>query len=246
MLYVPQKLDLTNVTIAVIDTVCHELTRMAVEKCKSNAKFGGIRIFSDRDMGPDTVRVSLSSFDEAMQFSLYELPNYLDTSHVMFMHWDSWIIDPGMWRKEFLECDYIGAPWWYKDGLNVGNSGFSLRSVRLMKYLTKHKDRFPPGDMEDSVLCRQYRPILEKEGFTWASEELATEFSFERKRPAIDSRHFGFHGAFNFPFVCSYEELNEIMAIARKNPYLQKNGMLDEIYGIWAARYGVAYGISRG
>jgi len=114
-----------------------------------------------------------------------------------------------------------------------------------MKYISARPQDFPLVMPEDDVLCRKYRPQLEADGFKWASEDLAQDFSFERKRPAIDSRSFGFHGAFNWPFVLSYEELNERMAIAKQIPYMQSNGMLNEIYGIWVARWGFAAGIHR-
>ena len=47
---------------------------------------------------------------QAGAFTTYEVPRYIRTSHAMFIHWDSWIVDPSMWRPQFLDCDYIGAP----------------------------------------------------------------------------------------------------------------------------------------
>lgn len=232
-------LSLPDVTLISIDTVCHALTRMAIAECTSRANFGDIKIFTDR-AGADTIHIEpFTSQLEAGLFTTYELPKLIKTSHCLFIHYDSWIIDPGMWRDEFLEYDYIGAPWWHKDGQgNVGNSGFCLRSTKLMNYIADHKDEFPMKMPEDVVLCREYRHRLPQ--FTWAPDNVAQDFAFERVRQGIGSRHFGFHGLFNWPFVLSYEEFNERLAIVLKTPYLMNNPVLNELAGIWYSRWGYA------
>ena len=132
-----------------------------------------------------------------------------------------------IWRSEFLSFDYIGPPWWYKDGLNVGNSGFNLRSKRLMDFLVQHRDTFPMRHPEDEVLCRRYRPFLENIGsFNWASEAAASDFAFERS--GYTGAHFGFHGTFNSPRVLEFDRLVERIKIAERGEYVRATGMLDE------------------
>jgi len=229
-------LELPDVTLISIATVCHDLTTMAIKECVSKVNFGDVRVYSDKDIWPGTYQIEpFSDLTKAGQFTVYELPYKITTSHALFIHYDSWVLDTGMWDNDFLKYDYIGAPWWYTDGLNVGNSGFCIRSVALMKHIAENPDMFPMVMPEDGYLCRQYRTKMPQ--FIWATQEAAERFSFERVRKAIDSRHFGFHGLFNWPFVLGYEAFNERMALARKTPYLQNNSMIKEVdmlwYGVW-------------
>jgi hypothetical protein len=220
-------LDLPEVTLVAINTVCHELTDMAVADCMRHANFGDVKVFTDNVRNQHCIYIpKFENLTQAGQFSTYELPKYFKTKHVLFIHWDSWIIDPGMWNPEFLDYDYVGAPWWYEE-LNVGNSGFCLRSTALLRFLADNSEQFPMMMPEDHALCRKYQ--LELPQFKWAPEKLAIDFSFERSRPAIDSRHFGYHGMFNWPFILPPDKLAERMVIARNDPYVQKSGMIEEI-----------------
>ena len=126
----------------------------------------------------------------------YHAPEHVETSHALTIQWDSGIVSPAQWSDEFLGCDYVGAPWgWHGDAHEVGNGGFSLRSRRLMQYVAEHRETFPLGHPEDDVLCRRYRPELERAGFRWASERSGVALFIRadrlfRTRPALRlSRH---------------------------------------------------------
>lgn len=220
-------LQLPDVTLVSIDTVCHHLTMMAIEDCTRHVKFGDVKIFSDMEGSSAIPIPSFSDHYQAAAFALYSVPKHVKTKFLMFIHWDSWIIDPSMWRDDFLDYDYIGAPWWYSDGFNVGNSGFSIRSKALMDYISDNKEEFPLKMPEDAVLCREYRRKLPQ--FTWAPEKTAHDFAFERSRASTDSRHFGFHGIFNWPAVLPPDRLAERMNLARQNEYIRNSGMLDMV-----------------
>ena len=227
-----EKADLSKVTLVCIDTVCHDLTIMAIDDCMSKATFGDVKVFSNKNIWHDTVIIDeFANLTEAGNFTVNEVPKHIKTDFVLFIHWDSWIIDSGMWKPEFLAYDYIGAPWWYKDNFNVGNSGFCIRSKELIDFLARNKEEFPLKMPEDHVLCRQYQKQMPQ--FRWASTKIAQEFSFERVRPAIDSRHFGFHGIFNWPFVLAPDQLAKRMQLARQNQYLKDSGMLIQINHVW-------------
>ena len=231
------RLELPDVTLVSVDTVCHDLTTLAIEDCTRHVKFGDVKRFTDMERCEGSIYISsFSTLEEAGAFTAYTLPKYIKTKFALFIHWDSWIIDPAMWCDEFLKYDYIGAPWWYKDGFNVGNSGFHIRSKALMDFLASNGKDFPLTMPEDAVLCRQYQPLLPQ--FTWAPEELASKFAFERSRPSIESRHFGFHGMFNWPFVLTPERLAERMSLAKANPYVRKTGMLRELDLTWFNLWG--------
>ena len=229
-------LEIPNVTLCCAFTLAHELHLMAVNDCLEYIKFGDVKIFSDPEIYPNTIKIGPFTDGTAFgEFVLNDIPYKIKTSHVLFIQWDSWVIDPDMWNDKFLQYDYIGAPWWYKDNLNVGNNGFCLRSVALMRYLAENRDRFPIGQSEDQMLCREQQKHLPQ--FKWAPEKLASEFSFERSRPSLESRHFGFHGMFNWPFVLPPDKLAERMTLVCKSPYIKKTGMLNELDNIFGAHW---------
>lgn len=218
-------LDLPDVTLFCVDTVAHDLTVAALDDCLRHARFGDVKLFSDRALGRDETRIEpFASAAELTRFVNYEMPRHIKTSRVLYFQWDGWIIDPSQWTDEFLRYDYIGAPWWYHDGYNVGNSGFCLRSKALIDFLAAHPDEFPPADFqEDAVLCRHYRRALPQ--FHWADEGLAWRFAFERTTyngmfygPDIwpfsgAPNAFGFHGQFNWPHVLTKDECERRIAM---------------------------------
>jgi len=117
---------------------------------------------------------------------------------------DSFVVNADLWKEEFLEFDYIGAPWPDKIQMNpslilnnriqmnpnlilnmkencVGNGGFSLRSRKLLKTVAEiNYDllKFPIKN-EDIIICHYlYKEMIDK-GIHFASPELAAQFSIE-------------------------------------------------------------------
>lgn len=128
------------------------------------------------------------------EFMLRELADHIGTSHALCVQWDGFVLRGGAWRLEFLDYDYIGAIWpHFKDGHNVGNGGFSLRSKRLLQ--ASKELPFDGSHLEDVVICRLNRERLEADGIRFAPESVARRFAFEREAP--DGDEFGFHGVFN-------------------------------------------------
>jgi hypothetical protein len=202
----PQRKLLRNVTGIIIDDVSEKLGLFALEKIKEQVAFKEFVWF--RGVG------SLENYQRILWNDAWR--NCL-TSHMLIFQYDGWILDGSLWDDSWLEYDYIGAPWpWHKnDGLNVGNGGFSLRSKRLMKYLGTNS-KYPLVSPEDETICRTYRPDLELDGFRFAPESVARNFSFEREAPR---KTFGFHGIFNVPKVLDPDELQLWMSLA--NDYVK-------------------------
>ena len=223
-------LKLPSVTLVMIETREHELARLAVEDCLRVAEFGDVLILTDQPKHFPFKGCrfhSVPDFPDKLGWARsmwYDVPPLLRTSHMLGIQWDSWVIDPAMWRDEFLNYAYIGAPWWYKDGKNVGNSGFCLKSTRLARYLAKNRDKFPcDTSVEDDLLCRKYRPALENVGFRWASEKVAYDFSFEGCAGNKPTKHFGFHAAFNFGWVLDHDRLLKRAQLMFQSPYIQES-----------------------
>jgi hypothetical protein len=226
------KLQLPDVTLVMMDTTCPELAKLAVEDSLRGIEFGDVIIFSDTDLkvsGSQWVEAApWQSHEDYNKFFWYQVPKYLNTTHAIFIQWDSWVINTLCWTNEFLKYDYVGAPWWYEDNWNVGN-GCGLRSTRLMQFLEKRRASFPCFlTEEDHLICRMYRPQLEHHGFKWPSSSLAAQFAFECTRPAPNSQHFMFHDSLNFPLVLQGDRLETRVRLMHENPYLQKGKKLSQ------------------
>lgn len=139
------------------------------------------------------------------QFCLAELHRHIETSHCLTIQSDSRIVNPSAWDDGWLEYDYIGAPWppgHTGTPFRVGNSGFALRSRRLLaataelpndSYVWRGERKASSRD--DVITCVMYRTHLEQLGLRFAPVEVAARFSFESptpEAPQLDGQ-FGTH-----------------------------------------------------
>lgn len=121
---------------------------------------------------------------------------YLETDYALFIQWDGMPSKPDLWRNEFLDYDYIGAPWiWFPEPFTVGNGGFSLRSRKLME-LAQHlepnyEETHESYWIEDTMIGLHNRIALKQQGIKFAPLELADQFS--REYPVGPAKTFGFH-----------------------------------------------------
>ncbi len=133
----------------------------------------------------------------------------------MIIQPDGYPINIKAWTSEFLDYDYIGAPWiWAPQerrneicpaGSCVGNGGFSIRSKKLIEMVAcefdyesynsafkRNKVPFQPDSLpEDVYICKKLSKELKQNGIKFAPCELAKYFSVEN---AIFQDQFGFHG----------------------------------------------------
>jgi tetratricopeptide (TPR) repeat protein len=208
--------DLSSVTLCAVDCLNPSLALRALDICGLQCNFGDVMFLSDTASqyelaGCRMIEIPrIGSVAEYSRFVLKELGRYCDTEHLLLVQWDGYIINPRSWRQEFLEYDYIGAPWgWYQDKHRVGNGGFSLRSKRLLDALQDQD--IVDLEPEDEAIGRRYRPLLEaKYGIRFAPEEVAEAFSYETIAPIGDP--FGFHGLFHMWSVLPQQELDGFVA----------------------------------
>lgn len=210
-----EKRQLKRVTLVGIDCVDIDRLRLAMEICQQDFEFGAVKILSslDTNNSKNVIKIDpISSTEEYSSFILKDLHKYIDTDYVLIVQYDGFILNPQAWTDDFMNYDYIGAPWlvadWSVDLFDypkhllgkylVGNGGFSLRSKKLLLLTAEmFRDgiikRYHP---EDVAICVYYKELLEKVGINIAPVELAKKFSFE----AVDKNNFkwkdefGFHG----------------------------------------------------
>lgn len=200
-LHHPVKSDLNNVTVCAADCATPALAARALRISTALCGFGDAILFSDTPVPSSVFRhvaiAPLRSRDDYSRFVLRDLAQHIHTSHVLVIQWDGYVVEPRAWRPEFLQYDWIGARWpFYRDGMAVGNGGFSLRSRRLLEITASPAFALVPGANEDELVCRTSRPALVRDfGIRFAPDEVADRFAYEHAAPGAPT--FGFHALFN-------------------------------------------------
>lgn len=134
---------------------------------------------------------------------------HIDTSHLLVVQWDGYVLYARQWDPAYLQHDYIGAPLRGEPPERaVGNGGFSLRSRKLLVAL--QDPTLVMRHPEDLCICHDHRARLEREhGIRFAPLALAQRFAYERLLPTGPT--FGFHGLFNLHRVMAPEALHALV-----------------------------------
>lgn len=193
-------LSLPDVTICAADCLTPALAARALDRSTALCAFGDAILFSDTPVAGHFRNIAigkLRSKQDYSRFILKDLAAHIKTPFVLVAQWDGYVIDAASWRDEFKTYDYIGARFQTQEGgVPVGNGGFSLRSVKLLKAIADPDFRMDADKPEDDLICRINRDLLtRKYGITFAPPELAEQFSYEWVPPAGPT--FGFHGLAN-------------------------------------------------
>jgi len=173
-------LNLPQVTLVTVTSVDKENHEAALRMSQDGIKFGAVKLLD----------LNTHSIDEWNKAVIKELPKHIDTEFALLIHADGYIIHPELWDNDWLNYDFIGAPWplprddySYRDeegGLvRVGNS-VSLRSKKLMDLASTRKWQSYFGNTnEDGFICCHNRLWLESKGCNFAPLEAAIHFSKE-------------------------------------------------------------------
>ena len=224
-------IDLSEVTLFSIDTTSDiEGTIKAVHTSMNGINFGAIKLVTTKEniekyrsqLEPDGITLEepvmeVKNYNHYNYFVIYKLHEHINTSHCLLVQPDGFVLFPEKWENSWLDYDYIGAPWpWREQGfvtpfgehIAVGNGGFSLRSKKLTEVPTKVDVPFDVVAMndfykmfggvnwnEDGNICVHNRHIFEEQGCKFAPVEVAKDFSHES--PLDINRGiipFGYHG----------------------------------------------------
>lgn len=206
------KRKLKSVTLLGIDCVNLERLILAMEICQKDFEFADVKILSSLSSDKSNIiKIKpINSLEEYSRFVIEELDNYVDTENVLIVQHDGFILNSEAWTDNFLDYDYIGAPWlvadWSVNNFDfpanligsyvVGNGGFSLRSKKLLSLTAAlfKEGKFIRYSPEDTAICVYHRELLEKAGLKFAPVEIAKQFSFESE----DIDHYAWDGQFGF------------------------------------------------
>jgi hypothetical protein len=210
-------IKLPDVTLIALSSIEIWKTMAALEKSREKIDFGAVKLVSHAkpdDLPSGIAFEQCQPINSAISYSAIvfnHLTEYVDTNYCLVIQYDSWVINPELWSDNWLEYDYIGAPWGYKEDayichdtgehVRVGNGGFSLRSKKILNApwayglpLLQEQGWYN----EDGNLCVYHRKKMLELGVKYAPVEIAAKFSYENPVPEnIGVKSFGFHK--NYP-----------------------------------------------
>jgi glycosyltransferase involved in cell wall biosynthesis len=208
-----KKIRLPNVTLVAMATRNVEETLQALVYSCQGIEFGSVKLLSHYTpfgMDGDITFCRIDKIKDIDEWSykiVYELNDYIKTDFALLVHADGFVVNPLSWRQEFLNYDYVGAPWplpkdsfSYRDINNnivrVGNS-VSLRSKRLLELPTVEQIPWEADHgyfNEDGFICVKNKHIFEARGMNFAPLDVAKHFSHEVMIPEVQGiKPFAFH-----------------------------------------------------
>jgi hypothetical protein len=192
------KITLDQVTLVGVDCVDADRLKMVMELCQSQVQFGDVQLLSNLEVdAPYWKKIEpIKSTEAYSEFIIRKLPTYIKTPFALVVQYDGFILNPSQWTNDFLKYDYVGAPWWFLTGNNIGNGGFSLRSKKLMDVMAEDSYNVPVLHPEDYVFLHQRFHHLVNQGIKFAPYEIAKRFAIEGRDNTHDvwRNSFGFHG----------------------------------------------------
>lgn len=191
-------LKLPQVTLIALTGKDVEKHEKVLEYCCKDIEFGDAKVVYDKN---------ITNIDEWNYAVVYNLGQYVHTEHALLFHTDGFIVNPKSWNPEWLNYDYIGAPWplptddySYRDVngkiQRVGNS-VGLRSKKLLDLPRKIDmpwKEYYGNTNEDGFISVHNRHIFEKHGCKFAPFDVAVDFA--REVPLSENegvRPFMFH-----------------------------------------------------
>lgn len=234
------KLSLPNVTLVTVASLDIDQTNLALLHSAEQIDFGAIKMLCSalptcKDNRVTYLPIPQIDYIGYQRFMIESLNEYIQTEHCLVIQADGFILDPTRWHSQFLEYDYIGAPWsevvamvgpgrrsLLKLANPVGNGGFSLRSKRLLE--TTSTLRFDSLNfqlkVEDVLICHYLYGNMRDAGIKFAPPETAAIFSIEDKSglygQSFDSV-FGFHGKHWLPKATGRLDLKMQQGTIRRN-----------------------------
>ena len=210
-----EKIALDKVTLVAMTSVKVPETIRALQLSSKNINYAAVKLIThfQPEGLPSNIQYchipQINSIDQYSYDMIYNLGRYIETDYALVVQYDGYVVNPHCWKEDFLNYDYIGAPFplprdnfSYRDVngdvFRVGNGGFSLRSKKLIDLPNVLKMEWKPFHgfyNEDGFICAMNRHIYEANGCRFAPIDVAKYFSHETDIPEIAGiTPFGFHG----------------------------------------------------
>lgn len=191
-------LVLDNVTLIAVTSLDYKGHKKAIQHSLEGIRWGAVKMIWDP---------RIRNIDDWNKTIVYDLQYYVRTDFALLIHADGYVVKPQAWKEEFLQYDYVGAPWpmpsdehsYRTPGgelVRVGNS-VSLRSKKILQLpsqLNLEWKSYYGNTNEDGFLCVHNRDILQENGVKYAPMDVAKYFSKEHAIPENQGiETFAFH-----------------------------------------------------
>jgi len=209
-------LSLPDVTLVAVSSIDLDGTLFALSASSYEIDFAEVKFLTSEPIEPTNPKIKVEQIPKLdiwgySKFIIQDLHRYINTTHCLVIQSDGFVLNPSQWQRDFLEYDYIGAPWPKELTLQpgnhvlkmtnnqVGNGGFSLRSKKLLQETAKiNFDELAfPTSSEDLIICHYLLKKMRKAGIRFPAPELAAQFSVESPNASFGQSpktSFGFHG----------------------------------------------------
>ena len=186
-------------------------TVKTINHCAKLLPFGDVRCLLHKhpEIKPDCDWFIIPDMTYRGKNFFYGMLGFLfNTSHMLYCQNDGYILNPGLWRDEWLQYDYVAPPWpkrFYftqRQGVKdyqMGCGGFCLMSRKFCKAVSMLLTQFKPPDHEnvDVWFCQTVRDKMEALGVKFAPFDVGLSFGIEYPIEEFpdwrDSDSFGFH-----------------------------------------------------
>ena len=190
------------VDLMIVNTLDHNIAQKTLTYCAKFFEFNNIIMISDTKINYENfTSIKIDRFENLHEYSdfILRLIDYVESDHLLLVQDDGHIINPNLWDENFLNFDYIGAPWpasnkWLKRFIKydheiykviknnikqnrVGNGGFSLRSSKFLEYSATYETC--SGLAEDIYLSLLNYEKAINYGIKFPDFETALKFSTE-------------------------------------------------------------------
>ena len=200
-------INIKDVTLVCVACVRVNKAINAINYSIKGINFDSIKLITNEDVESknfEIIKINKLNYDEYNRFIIFDLYKYISTKYALIIQDDGFIVNPESWMDDFLNYDYIGAPWpinhsIFSDKNNnlirVGNGGFSLRSNKLLSIASEKKLNWDNTN-EDVFICVKNRHIYEECGIKFAPIDVAKYFSHEFNLLETSGINpFGFHSS---------------------------------------------------
>ena len=206
-----KKISLPEVTLLIYNPEkSPDLSARVINHVCSGIEFGAVRHLAGSPPSVahpgEFIRVPPADKNQGQRFQSLELNRYFTTPFLMHIEADGFPVNFHLWDLDFLNYDYIGAPW-QKRGLEtgtnrVGNGGCSLQSKKFRNFVEAQSHLYREGVLSDVFFCQELYFQALAAGISFAPLDIALRFSMENRIPEFPrwkpSQSFAFHGRFTY------------------------------------------------
>ena len=131
-----KKVLLPDITLIAVTSVNIDQTQVALSISSENIEFSSIKLLSPTSPNHkisniEYVTIPKIDFLGYSRFMIKDLYKYFTTKFCLIIQADGFVVDPNFWKNEFLNYDYIGAPWPDKVIVSPENYSLSLNENRV-------------------------------------------------------------------------------------------------------------------